>query len=103
MGDINDIIQGAIETIGDNVHDQLGITVEEGDRAVAIELLVGLSRFEEEADDANKEASKRAGGGGVIESRIEDIDQGRGEDGLEVAVKFIWEAINARGGAPADR
>lgn len=97
LGNVDDIVQGAIEATGDNVHDQLGVAIQEGDGAVAAEFLGWLPRLEEKANDSHQEVMKGARGGGVLEGRVEDEDERGGKDGLEVAVELVWEAINAGG------
>ena len=69
LGNVDDIVQGAIEATGDNVHDQLGVAIQEGDGAVAAEFLGWLPRLEEKANDSHQEVMKGARGGGVLERR----------------------------------
>ena len=97
LGDIDDIVQGAVEAIGDDVHDQLGVAIQEGDGAVAAEFVGWLPRLEEKANDSHQEVTKGARGGGVLEGRVEDEDKRGGKDGLEVTVELVWEAIYSRG------
>ena len=68
---------------------------EEGDGTIAVKLLVGLTGFEEEADNANKETGKRARRSGVLEGRVEDIGENGDKEGLEVTIKLVREAVNA--------
>ena len=103
MGNVDDIVQGAIEAVGDDVHDQLSIAVEEGDGAITVEFLVWLPGFEEKADDTSEELGEGAGGGGVFEGRVEDVYEGRDNDVLEVAVELVGEPIKTGGGATTDR
>jgi hypothetical protein len=55
LDDVNDVVEGALEAVRQDEHDELDVTVEKGDRAVAGELRGGLARFRKEADDATEE------------------------------------------------
>ena len=101
MGDVNDIIQGALQSIGHHVHDELDVTVEEGDGSKARELVHWLSGLVDEADDADEEGGERGVGGEVFESDVEDSEEDGDERVLESTVKLIGKAINARAGASA--
>jgi hypothetical protein len=61
LDNVDDVVKGPLEAVGHDEHDELGVAVEEGDRAVAGELRGGLARFGKEADDATKEGCKRQG------------------------------------------
>jgi len=102
LRDVDDIVKGAVEAVGDDVHDQLDIAVEEGDGTVARQLVVRLAQFVEETDDALEESSQRGGGGGVTEGRVEDVEEGRDEDVLVVPVELVRKAIVTRSRPAAD-
>jgi hypothetical protein len=60
----------------------------------------GLIRIAPSNDEEAGEGARR---GCVPESRVEDKDKGGSEDGLEVAVELVGQAIEAGSRSPADR
>ena len=77
LGDVNDVIEGALEAVGDDEHDELDVTIQESDGAVAGDFFGRQAGFVEEADDTVEEAGERGGGGCVLEGSIEDTLEDR--------------------------
>jgi len=51
LSDINHVVQGALKAVGNDGEDQLGVTVQEGDRTIPRQLVAGLTRLGHKADD----------------------------------------------------
>lgn len=77
LGDVNDVIEGALEAVGDDEHDELDVTIQESDGAVAGDFFGRQAGFVEEADDTVEEAGERGGGGCVLEGSVEDTLEDR--------------------------
>jgi len=100
LDDIDEVVQGALQPVGQDKHHQLHITIEERDGAVPCQLIRRLSGLGEEADDA---AKKRAERGCVLiasiillgsqEGCIEDAPEGGGQLVLEGPVELIGEPV----------
>jgi len=89
-----------LQAVGNDGHNQLGVTVEEGDRPVAGQLVHGLAILVHKTDDSTKERSERCIDACILKGGIEDTEEDRGELLSEGVVEFIRDAVVSRGGAP---
>ena len=97
MRDVNDVIKGPVEPVGNDVHDQLDVAVEQGDGAVTQKLKERLARLVEEANDPFQKDCQGARGSGVPEGRVEDSKEDRGELLLVMSVELIGQSVMAGG------
>ena len=98
LHDVHDVIERALQAVGHDQHDQLGITIEEGDGAVTGELRGRLALLGYEADDATEERGKRLDRFSRLEGMVEHLEKDWQHDPTERAVELIGQAIIPRAG-----
>ena len=108
LHDVDDEVQGPLETVGQDEHDELDVAVQQGDGAVAGELVGRLGRLGLQADDAMEELLK---GSSLIipllvhvvglEGGVEDEQEHGHERLLEGAVELVGQAVCPGAGAAA--
>ena len=101
LRDVHQVLQGPLESVGDDCHDQLGVAIEEGAGAISLEAVLGLSRLRSQTDNTTEERSKRGIGLGVRKGDVHDPQEDRDQLRPEGTVELVGEAVEPRSGPPA--